>query len=581
MDTLHEPGVREVVIMKSAQIGYTEALNNIVGFYIDQEPAPMMMMQPTLEMGEAWSKDRFAPMVRDTERLREKVAEAKARDSGSTITHKVFPGGHLTVVGANSPASLASRPIRVLLCDEVDRYPASAGAEGDPISLAKKRTATFRNRVVVMGSTPTVKNVSRIEAAFLSSDQRYFFVPCPHCKEFQRLEWAQIRFEDSDPESTCYVCKHCGSILHESDKEWMIARRELRATKDFDGIAGIHVSTLYSPWVTWSQMVRSFLEAKKRPETLKTWTNTELGETWEESATVIDSDGLLARREQYGPQNIPEGALILTAGVDVQDDRIEVQVNGWGLDEENWIVEQKIFRGDPDKSTLWSEVDGYLLSNFQTEDGRTLYLEAVAIDSGGHNTQAVYNFVVSRKRRRVWAIKGQGGPGKLAWPKKASRTAKSRALVFIVGVDTIKSTLYGRLQKVEAPGPGYVHLQHDADDDFVKQLTSEKSTTKYVRGRPHVVWEPRAKNIRQEAQDCWVYAYAAFVGRRGPELLKKLARRASAKSPADRQQTSEPVPTIQVQAQAPASSLPAEEQKPAVKKVPRPRRTGFVKGWRW
>lgn len=542
--------------MKSAQVGYTEALNNIVGFFIDQEAAPMMMMQPTLEMGEAWSKDRFAPMVRDTEVLRGKVAEPRARDSASTLLHKVFPGGHLTIVGANSPSSLASRPIRVLLCDEVDRYPASAGSEGDPIALARKRTATFRNRVVVIGSTPTVKGASRIESAFLASDQRYFFVPCPHCGEYQRLEWAQVRWSEADPESAAYVCKHCGTLLTEGDKAHMLARRELRATAAFDGVAGIHISTLYSPWVTWAQMVRSFLDAKRLPETLKTWVNTELGETWEESGQTVEPGSLLERREQYGPDNLPEGVLLLTAGTDTQDDRVEVQIVGWGTDEECWIVEQKVFRGDPGKPALWLEVDQYLLRQFGTEDGRQLFIEAAAIDSGGHHTQAVYQFVVSRKRRRVWAIKGMGGPGRLAWPKQASRTPKSRANVFVIGVDAIKSVLYGRLGKVLEPGPGYIHLPASADEEFCKQLTSERAITKYVRGRPTVVWEPRSKDIRQEAQDCWNYAYAALLGRRGPELLKTLKHR-RIRRPAP------PVPDDDMPAEAVAAVTP---QPPAIRK---------------
>jgi phage terminase large subunit GpA-like protein len=578
MDVLHEPGVREVVIMKSAQVGYTEALNNIVGFFIDQEPAPMMMMQPTLEMGEAWSKDRFAPMVRDTDQLRGKVAEPRSRESSSTLLHKVFPGGHLTIVGANSPASLASRPIRVLLCDEVDRYPPSAGAEGDPIALAKKRTATFRNRVVVMGSTPTVKGASRIEAAFMPSDRRYFFVPCPHCGELQRLEWSQVRWEEGRPETACYVCRHCGALLHESDKLEMLARRQLRATEAFDGIAGIHVSTLYSPWVTWVQMVRSFLEAKKLPETLKTWVNTELGETWEEGGATVEPGSLISRKEPYGPENIPEGVLLLTAGVDTQDDRVEVQLNGWGIDEENWPIEQKVFRGDPGKPALWLEVDDYLLQKFPTEDGRKLFIESVAVDSGGHHTQAVYQFVVSRKRRRVWAIKGMGGPGRLAWPKKASRTAKSRAMVFILGVDAIKGVLYGRLAKAPEPGPGYIHLPASADEEFCKQLTSEKAITKYVRGRPTVVWEPREKGIRQEAQDCWVYAYAAFLGRRGPELLAKLKKRGRAQVPAKK--VNEPAEPAREQAQSvvgPQETALAEpKRKPSMQ--PR-RRRGWIRNW--
>jgi phage terminase large subunit GpA-like protein len=586
MDLITDPSVRELWVKKSAQVGWTEILNNVIGYHVHQDPAPMLLVQPTVEMAEAWSKDRLAPMIRDTPVLRDLIADPKSRDSGNTVLHKKFTGGHLTIAGANSPAGLASRPVRNVLFDEVDRFPASAGAEGDPISLGRKRSTAFWNRKMLAGSTPTVKGQSRIEAGFEASNQMHLHVPCPHCDKPQRLYWAQVRWDDNKPSSARYACKHCGVLWTNEERIAAVAegcRRDLWiAEKPFDGIAGLHIFELHSPFVSMEEMVRSFLDAKKLPETLKTWVNTSLGETWEEESSTVEPEGLLTRREQYGPENIPEGALILTAGVDVQDDRIEVQVNAWGLDEENWIIEQQVFRGDPDKAALWLEVDAYLLKQFTTEDGRSLFLEAVAIDSGGHNTQAVYGFVVSRKRRRVWAIKGMAGPGRLAWPKKASRTAKSRALVFIVGVDTIKSTLYGRLQKVTEPGAGYIHLPHSADEDFATQLTSEKSRTTYVRGRPQVVWELKTKNTRQEAQDCWVYAYAAFIGRRGPELLKKLAKRASrvVRGAPDPQAPSSADVEAQP-AEAPQQVQAAEQPQAKPKKVAPHRRTGFVKGWRW
>lgn len=515
--------------MKSAQVGWTEILNNVIGFHVDQDPSPVLLLQPTLEMAEAWSKDRLAPMIRDTPCLRDRIADPKARDSGNTLLHKRFSGGHLSIVGANSPSGLASRPIRVLLCDEVDRFPVSAGAEGDPIDLARKRTTTFWNRKILMGSTPTIKGASRIESAFGQSDQRYYFVPCPHCGEFQRLIWSQVRWDDGKPETAHYVCSACGVLLTDRDKPAMLRAGEWRGSEPFNGIAGFHISELYSPWSTFPEMAAAFTRAKKLPETLKTWINTALGETWEETGATVEPGSLLERREQYGPENIPEGVLLLTAGVDTQDDRVEVQLDGWGADEENWIVEQKVFRGDPGKPALWLEVDEYLLQRFQTEDGRQLFIEAVAVDSGGHHTQAVYQFVVSRKQRRVWAIKGMAGAGKLAWPKVASRTAKSRAKVYILGVDTIKGVLYGRLSKVPEPGPGYIHLPHSADEEFCKQLTSEKAVTKYVRGRATLVWEPRSKGIAQEAQDCWNYAYAAMLGRGGAKFLQRLTGRSSAR----------------------------------------------------
>jgi phage terminase large subunit GpA-like protein len=580
MDAVSDPTIGEIWVQKSAQIGWTEILNNVVGFHVDQDPAPILLVQPTLEMAEAWSKDRLAPMIRDTPRLRDKIADPKARDSGNTLLHKKFTGGHLTIAGANSPAGLASRPIRIVLFDEVDRFPISAGTEGDPVNLGKKRATTFWNRKVLAGSTPTIKDASRIEAGFLASDQRFYFVPCPHCGEFQRLVWSQVVWQDDDASTAAYACEHCGTLLLDADKPEMLRRGEWRSTKPFDGIAGFHISELYSPWVTWQQMVASYLAARTLPETLQTWFNTSLGETYEQKGDTVEPDSLIERREQYDADSVPAGVLLLTAGVDVQDDRIEVQVDGWGSDEECWIVEQKVFRGDPGKPALWLEVDEYLLRRFPTEDGRALLIEAVGVDSGGHHTQAVYQFVVSRKRRRVWALKGMAGAGKLAWPKKASRTAKSRAMVFIIGVDTIKGVLYGRLAKVAEPGPGYIHLHADATEDFCKQLTSEKALTKYVRGRRTVVWEPRAKNLAQEAQDCWNYAYAAFLGRRGPELLKRLARRVrrdvAPQESVEQREQSPPTPEPPAEPAAPPKPAARAQRPPRVAQS-----RGWVRGWRW
>jgi phage terminase large subunit GpA-like protein len=569
MDAVLDPSVREVWVKKSAQVGWTEILNNVIGYFVHQDPAPMLMVQPTVEMGEAWSTDRLAPMIRDTPVLRERIADPKSRDSGNKILQKRFSGGHLTIAGANAPAGLASRPIRIVLFDEVDRFPPSAGSEGDPVSLGRKRSTAFWNRKMLAGSTPTVKGASRIDAGFDSSDQRHLHVPCPHCDTTQRLYWSQVQWTDNDPSTAGYLCKACGSLWSNEERIAAVAegcRRNLWvAEKPFDGIAGFHLFELHSPFVSIEEMVRSFLEAKKLPETLKTWVNTSLGEVWEEQGSTVEAGSLLERREPYGPENIPEGVLLLTAGCDTQDDRVEVQLNGWGAGEENWPIEQRVFRGDPGKQQLWQEVDQYLMQGFHTEDGRKLYIEAAAIDSGGHFTQAVYDFVVSRKRRRVWAIKGMAGAGKLAWPKKASRTAKSRANVFILGVDAIKSILYGRLSKVTEPGPGYIHLPHDADEDFCKQLTSEKAITKYVRGRPSVVWEPREKGARQEAQDCWVYAYAAFIGRGGDRVVSRKGRKPPPATPA-------------------AEETKVEVQKPApvVERRPNPfaPQRGWVKSWR-
>lgn len=566
MDAACDPQVREVVVMKSSQVGWTEIVNNTIGYHVDREPAPILLLQPTLEMAEAWSKDRLAPMLRDTPCLRNKIADPRSRDSGNTLLHKRFVGGHLTIVGANSPAGLASRPIRVLLCDEVDRFPVSAGTEGDPINLAVRRTATFLNRKILMGSTPTIKGSSRIEAAFEQSDQRYYFVPCPHCDEFQRLVWEQVRWPDGEPEAAGYACKHCGVILTDADKPQMLRRGEWRASKNFAGIAGFHISELYSPWSTWPEMAVAFLRAKKFPETLQTWMNTALGETWEDAGETVEPEGLLARREPYDDKELPAGVLMLTVGGDTQDDRVECQLIGWGADEECWPLSQTVIRGNPGDSRFWrDEVDPHLKRRYRTEDGRELLVEAAAFDSGGHHTQAVYDYCVARRKFRIWAIKGQGGPGRLAWPKTATRVKTSRVPLFVIGVDTIKSTLYGRLEKVERPGPGYVHIPASFGDEECRQLTSEVRVRTYVKGRAVTVWKPRVADIRQEVQDCWVYGYAAMLGRGGAELLSHRARTRP-----------EPVEDDEPEPPAPSPDPFKQPKRPA----PPRRRNGFVHRWR-
>ena len=519
MDAVADESVREIWVMKSAQVGWTEILNNVIGYHIHQNPAPMLLVQPTLEMAEAWSKDRFAPMVRDTTALAERIADPRARDSGNTLLHKKFAGGHITVAGANSPAGLASRPIRVVLFDEVDRYPASAGTEGDPISLGKKRAATFWNRKVLAGSTPTIKGSSRIEAGFESGDQRFYMVPCVHCGEMQRLVWAQVRWPDGQPELAVYACVACGAELTDADKPEMLRAGAWQASRESRGIASFHISELYSPWSTWADMAVAFVQAKKLPETLQTWINTSLGETFEERGEQVEAVGLAGRRENYTAQSIPQQTLLLTAGVDVQDDRLEVTVVGYGRDEEMWVVEHGVLRGDPGSDSLWNDLDGYLSRKRETEDGRSLLVEAAAIDSGGHFTQQVYAYCAKRKSRRIWAIKGAGGFGRLIWPKSAGRAGKTSAQVFIVGVDTAKDVLFARLKRVHQPGAGYIHFPASVDEVYFDQLTAETLIYRMVQGRRVRSYKPKSSGSRTEALDCLVYAYAAFIGRNGPMVL--------------------------------------------------------------
>lgn len=506
MDACSDPKIREVVVMAGAQLGKSEVLLNIIGYFIDYEPCPILMLQPTESMAQAFSKDRIANgLLRATPCLQGKVKDPRARDSGNTTLHKIFPGGSLSLVGANSPAGLSSRPIRICLADEVDRFPASAGSEGDPLSLARKRTATFWNRKIVAVSTPTIKDISRIEDAYLKSDQREYYVPCKHCESMQTLKWSNVRWQDEDPDTAQYLCEECGCLWSDADRRWSVRNGQWQAHEDFKGIAGFKISGLYSPWTPLADGVRDFLSVKKNPEQLKVWTNTYLGESWQDEGETISDLNLIERREAFN--ETPEGVVMIVVGADVQDDRIELSFIGIGRDEESWVLDHEVLYGDPSTPQLWSALDSQLARTFETEDGRTLAVRATAIDSGGHFTNTVYQYAHKNFAKRVFAIKGVGGEGKPI-AGKPSRNNIVKCRLFPIGVDTAKDLLFARL-RIQEEGSGYIHFSDTLNEEYFRQLTAEKIVTKFVRGyKKRVFQKIRPRN---EALDCYVYALGAYA----------------------------------------------------------------------
>jgi phage terminase large subunit GpA-like protein len=505
LDAVSDPLNDGVVVMASAQVGKTLLLKSIIGYYVDQDPSTILILQPTIEMAETFSKDRLAPMVRDTPCLRGKIADPRVRDSGNTILHKRFPGGHLTMVGANSPAGLASRPIRVLLCDEVDRYPPSAGTEGDPINLARARTKTFWNRRIVMVSTPGNADTSRILPAFEASDQRRYFVPCPHCGERQTLKWAHVSWTDDDPASAVYGCEHCGAGW--SDGERVDALRAGEWVAEFPGrpLAGFHLNELYSPFRKLREIVADFLTAKGSPELLKTWVNTSLGEPWrDQEGDRVDADVIADRREPY--TDAPEGVLLVTLAVDVQDDRLELEFCGWGVGEETWGLEYKVLHGDPGTPELWERLQDELSRTFRRADGAVLTVAGCAIDSAGHFTRAVYEFA-KRNRGKVNAMVGRSGAGRALVTPSQSLIKHHGIRLFVVGVDTAKELLMMSRLKIETPGPGYCHWPESYPDNWFTMLTAERRMVVYSHGRPAHRWVCR-KGDRNEALDLRVYGLA-------------------------------------------------------------------------
>jgi phage terminase large subunit GpA-like protein len=527
MDAMGDPNIPLVVLMTSSQtVGKTEMTLNLCGFHIDQDPAPILVIQPTLDMAKAWSKDRLAPMLRDSATFHGKVADSRTRDSGNTVLHKEYRGGQITMAGANSPASLASRPIRILVCDEVDRYPASAGDEGDPLALAGKRTTTFWNRKTIYTSTPTIKGISKIERAFETTDQRYYEVPCPECGEFQALEWGGktaphgIKWRQDEkgghlPETAVYVCKN-GCVIEEQSKPEMVRAGKWRATQPFTGFAGFHIWAGYSLHSnsSWANLVREWLTSKGDPWTRQTFINLVLGQPYEDRGERDLGELGLLRRVEVWAGEIPPGVAVLTVGADVQDDRVELEVTGWGRNEESWSIAHEVIEGDPEGLDVWARVDGFLKRRWRRADGHEFEVMAACIDSGGHHTQRVYEFAKARLGRRIWAIKGEsarGGARSPVWPvKRPSSRNKQAFRPVIIGVNAAKDVIRARLQ-INEPGPGYSHFPADRDINYFAQLVSERSIVKTVRGARFRVWElpPGRAN---EALDCRVYAYAALCG---------------------------------------------------------------------
>jgi phage terminase large subunit GpA-like protein len=521
MDAISDPKVEQITVMKSARVGYSKILNHVIAYHIHQDPAPIMLVQPTIEDAQGYSKEEIAPMLRDTPCLRGLVSEAKAKDGANTILQKQFPGGTLSLVGANSPRGFRRVSRRIVLFDEIDGYPASAGAEGDQIKLGIRRTEYYWNRKIVSGSTPTIRDFSRVERMFQQSDQRRYYVPCPDCAHMQYLRWPNIRWHDNDPSTASYACESCGTLIPHSKKRWMVEHGEWRSTAPGNGRhLGFHIwaAYSYSPNASWSNLVEEFLEAKQNAEQLKTFVNTVLGETWEdEYASKIGATSLMERAasETYKQHCPPLEALLLTAGCDCQDDRLSVSVWAWGREEEGWLIDRIKLYGSPSRPDVWKQLDELISTPYTNESGLDLKIQITAIDSGGHHTQEVYQYARERAALGVIPIKGANQKGKppLSKPSKVDVNYNGKLLkkgiqIFNVGVDGIKSLLFGRL-KHNDPGPGYLHFYPTITNDYFEELTAEKQILRFRNGFPERIWVKKSQSPN-EALDELNYAYAAL-----------------------------------------------------------------------
>ena len=542
--------VERVVFMKAAQLGATEMGSNWIGYVIHHAPGPMMAVWPTVDMAKRNSKQRIDPLIEESAALSALISPARSRDSGNTILAKEFRGGVLVMTGANSAVGLRSMPVRYLFLDEVDGYPLDVDGEGDAISLAEARTRTFARRKIFIVSTPTISGVSAIEREYEASDQQRYFVPCPHCAHRQWLRFEQLRWDKGQPETAAYICESCDTAIHEHHKTWMLEHGEWRAMVPEHGTktAGFHLSSLYSPvgWRSWKDIAVAWESAVSKVSgsaaAIKTFKNTELGETWVEEGEAPDWQRLIERREDYRIGTVPLGGLLLVGGADVQKDRIEASVWAFGRGKECWLVEHRVLMGDTAREAVWGQLAALLGETWTHASGAAMPLSRLALDTG-FATQEAYAFVRSCRDPRLMAVKGIArGAALIGTPTAVDVTQSGKKLrrgikVFSVVGGIAKLEFYNNLRKapdVQDDGltvkypTGFVHLPK-VDAEFVQQLCAEQLITRRDRnGFAHREWQKMRE--RNEALDCYVYARASasaagldrFEERHWCELEKQL-----------------------------------------------------------
>lgn len=569
-----ESGVHTITVMCCTQLMKTALLENLFGYFAHLDPCPILLLQPKEEAAEQFSKERITPLIRVTPVLREVMTTGKKSKVTETTLYKAFTGGFLALAGAGSPDNLARRPIRVLLADEVDKYPVTR--EGDPITLAEERTATFGlNWLSVRACSPTVEDESRIATSYDESDQRRPSVACPHCGHrqfldfFKHVHWLKDENGRHQPETARIHCEACSVAWSEGDRLRALRTVRWHQTRPFECCgerqvplmayenawhqndetavdtvweyteserhavyrarcihcgtmavsnthAGFQASKLFSPWQKDkpSDIAEKYLKAKGDPDREQAWWNTQMGLPHRPVAgKKLPVDMLLTRRELFEAE-VPDGVAVLTAGIDTQDNRFEIEVVGWGRDEESWSIAYDVIEGDLETPEPWERLDAYLQQVWRRADGRGFVIMAVCHDSGGNHTQKVYEFAKARLGRRIWAIKGESairGKRSPVWPTtRPNSKNRDKFRPVIVGVNAGKDTIRGRMH-IDKQGPGYMHFPHNRDIGYFQQLLAERLVIKETAGQRYSVWEC-PKHLANEAFDCRVYAYAALCG---------------------------------------------------------------------
>lgn len=542
MDAFTDYKIKKISVVASSQVGKSELELNVIGYIIDQDPSSILYVQPNLDDAKKFSRLRIAPMIRDCKKIKTKVADVKSRDSGNTMLQKSFSGGMLTIVGSNSPSALASTPVKYVLGDELDRWALSAGTEGDPWKLAEARTTTFYNAKMVAVSTPTIKTQSKIDDLYTDGTQEKWCHQCPCCDEFHMIDFDDISFKHDVIKNgrkkeyivneIHWVCPSCGYMAAEEE----MRKQPAKWVADFPealrrGHRSFWLNGFASPWQPWEKIIHAFLSAQGDPQALKVVYNTMLGRLWEDRGDIDDEDTMLARREEYGtradgsPIDLPDGVLVLTCGVDTQDDRLEYEVVGHGFYGETWGIKKGIIMGDPHYPETWERLDDVIDRVYRfREPDRGIKISMTFVDSGGNKTQDVYRECAKRISKRVFAIKGKGGEGIPYTPAKPSKVdikantpngkiVVGKAYLYTIGVDSGKADIMNNL-RVQSFGAKYCHFPKESDKGydlkFFNGLLSEKEVIKTENGRKRRAWVVLLGHERNEPLDCRNYALAAF-----------------------------------------------------------------------
>ncbi|MGN6104066.1 MAG: phage terminase large subunit family protein [Kofleriaceae bacterium] len=582
MDAITDPRVRRVSVMKSARIGATQGLVvNGIGYYIHQEPSPIIIGLPTVDDAQKFSATILQPAIDDTPVLAERVEKQRSKKRRQTMLQKAFPGGTAQIIGTVSPRAMRMVHGRIICKSEVDAWNGVAGSDGDPYLLIDRRADTYGNPKFIEESTPLIKATSRIEPAYLAGSQETYHVPCPHCREYQPLgwggkddhfgiKWGRRANGEPDLENVYYVCRPNGCEILETTKHGMVQAGDWAAAHpDRTEHLSFRLNALVSPFegARWPRLVGEWTNAQRKPEQVRVFVNTVLGETYEEKGEQADQGTLEARRQEGWYDSdapVPAGAARLIRSVDTQGDRLETAVWAWGAGEECWLIDYELIPGSPATTEPWEVLDALLEKSYRHPSGRDLLPSVTFVDSGGHHAKQVTAYTRARQHRRVYAIFGatEARAPILGRPK---RNNSAKAILYPVGSFVGKEALLARLSKVTEPGPGYIHIPHWLEDEQLHQFAAEQLVT---RGDKRVFVKTRARN---EMTDLWVYALAG-LHQLGAATVRSLGAIAAGMLPTPAAAAA-PAPAAGVEVPPP----------PSMPRGPRPPRRGgggWATGWK-